>query len=155
MLAFSKTNEDDLLVIWSQITVQYSNRPGARVVGFGGGEGAKKTFGGTLTRLRPDAFEMPQQSDEHFAPNPMLSSFGMDFALKFGGKTKKGFHRKILGYFTRSVLLFHRKKKRLWWPVFGQKFAGPLVLVQKFTLAWKAQAVIWGCTAQKAPPTRA
>ena len=40
-------------------------------------------------------------------------------------KIKKGHHRKILGYlitFTRSVLLFHRKK-RLWWPVFGQKFA--------------------------------
>ena len=57
---------------------------------------------------------MPQQSDEHFAPNPMLSSFVMDFALKFGGEDKKkGFHRKILGYlitFTRSVLLFHKKK---------------------------------------------
>ena len=40
-------------------------------------------------------------------------------------KIKKGLHRKILGYlitFTWSVLLFHRKK-RLWWPVFGQKFA--------------------------------
>ena len=62
---------------------------------------------------------MLQQSGEYFAPNPMLSSFGMDFALKFGGedqKNKKGLHRKILGYlitFTRSVLLFHRKK-RLW-----------------------------------------
>ena len=46
----------------------------------------------------------------------MLSSFGMDFALKFGGedqKNKKDLLRKILGYlitFTRSVLLFHRKK---------------------------------------------
>ena len=40
-------------------------------------------------------------------------------------KVKKGLHRKILGYlitFTWSVLLFHRKK-RWWWPVFGQKFA--------------------------------
>ena len=59
----------------------------------------------------------------------MLSFFGMDFAIKFGGEDqknkKKGLHRKILGYlitFTWSVLLFH-KKKRLWWPDFGQKFA--------------------------------
>ena len=40
-------------------------------------------------------------------------------------KIKKGLHRQILGYlitFTWSVLLFH-KKKRLWWPVFNQKFA--------------------------------
>ena len=41
----------------------------------------------------------------------------------------------------------------MWRPVFGQKFAGPLVLVQKFTLAWEVQAVIWGGTAQKAPST--
>ena len=119
--------------------------------------GATKTYGVTLTPLRPDAFGMPQQSGEYFAPNPMLSSFGVDFALKFGGEDKKkGLHRKLLGYlitFTRSVLLFHRKK-RLWWLVFGQKFAGPLVLVQKFTLDWEAQAVIWGGTAQKAPVYR-
>ena len=65
---------------------QYSNRSGARVVGFGGGT---KTFGGTLTQPRPDAFGMPQQSGEYFAPNPMLSSFGIDFALKFGGEDQK------------------------------------------------------------------
>ena len=67
---------------------QYSNTPGARVVGFGGGGGgvSKKTFGGALTQPRPDAFGMPQQFGEYFAPNPMLSSFGMDFALKFGGE---------------------------------------------------------------------
>ena len=60
---------------------------------------------------------MPQQSGEYFAPNPMLSFFGMDFALKFEGENqknkKKSLHRKILGYlitFTRSVFLFHRKK---------------------------------------------
>ena len=53
MLAFSKTNEVDLLAIWSQTTIralqveQYSKRPGARVVGFGGG--AKKVLG---VRLR-------------------------------------------------------------------------------------------------------
>ena len=47
----------------------------------------------------------------------MLSSFGMDFALKFGDedrKNKKGLHHKILTcliMFTRyDVLLFHRKK---------------------------------------------
>ena len=45
MLAFCKTNKDDLLAIWSQTTVRCalqvekdSNRPGARVVGFGTGE---------------------------------------------------------------------------------------------------------------------
>ena len=64
---------------------QYSNWPGARVVGFGG-RGGKKTFGGTLTQPRPDAFGMPQQSGKYFAPNPKLLSFGMDFALKFGGE---------------------------------------------------------------------
>ena len=59
---------------------------------------------------------MRQQFVEYFARNPMLASFGMDFALKFGGedqKHKKGLHRKILGHlitFTRSVLRFHRKK---------------------------------------------
>ena len=59
---------------------------------------------------------MPQQPGEYFTPNPMLSSFGIGFSLKFGGedqKKKKNLHRKILGYlitFTRSVLLFHRKK---------------------------------------------
>ena len=40
-------------------------------------------------------------------------------------KIKKDLHRKILGFlitFTSSVLLFHGKK-RLWLPVFGQKFA--------------------------------
>ena len=66
------------------------------------GRGGTKTFGGTLTQPRPDAFGMPQQSGEYFAPNPMLSSFGMDFALKFGGEgqknLKKGLYRKILGY---------------------------------------------------------
>ena len=59
----------------------------------------------------------------------LLSFFCMDFALKFGGEDKKskkkGLHCKILGNFitfTWSVWLFHRKN-RLWWPVFGQKFA--------------------------------
>ena len=66
---------------------QYNNRPGARVVFFGW-EGTK-TFGRTLTPPRPDYFVMPQQSYEYFASNSMLSSFGMDFALKFGGEDQK------------------------------------------------------------------
>ena len=53
-------------------------------MGFGGG-----TFGGTLTQPRPDAFGMLQQSGEYFAPNPMLSSFGMNFFLKFGSEDQK------------------------------------------------------------------
>ena len=85
--------------------------------GGGGGGGGKKTFGGTLSQPRPDAFGMPQQSDEYFAPNPMLSSFGMDFALKFGGEDKK-IKKKVfiskswaaLITFTQSALLFHGKK---------------------------------------------
>ena len=48
-------------------------------------------------------------------------------------------------------------EKRLWSPVFGQKFSGPLVLVQEFTLARGTQAVILGGgTAQNFPlPPRA
>ena len=63
-------------------------------------EGGTKTFGGTLTQPRPDEFGMRQRSGEYFALNTMLSSFGMDFALKFGGEDqkKKGLHCKILGY---------------------------------------------------------
>ena len=59
---------------------------------------------------------MPQQSGVNFTPNPMLPSFGMDFALKFVGedqKNQKRFSSQIFSYlitFTRSVLLFHRKK---------------------------------------------
>ena len=64
---------------------QYSNRPGARVVCFGG----HKNFWGTLTQPRPDAIGMRQQSGEYFAPNSLLFSFGMNFALKFGGEDQK------------------------------------------------------------------
>ena len=121
MLASSTTKEDDLLTIWSYIDhsivcvlqiEQYSNRPGTRVVCFG----EHKALGGTLTQPRPDAFGMLQQSGEYFAPNPMLSCFGMDFAIRFWGENQKNkkivFPRKILGYlvtFTRSVLLFDGK----------------------------------------------
>ena len=54
----------------------------------GGGRGVK-AFGGTLTQPRPDAFGILQQSGEYFAPNSMLSSFGLDFALKFGSEGQK------------------------------------------------------------------
>ena len=102
MLAFSKTNEDDLLIsylvtdhsiVCALQVKQYGNRPGARV--FWGGT---KTLQGTFTQPRPYAFGMLQQSGEYFARNSMLSSFGMDFALKFGGEHQKtkGLHRKIL-----------------------------------------------------------
>ena len=57
-------------------------------MGFGG-VGGKKTFGGTLMQPRLDAVGMPQQSGEYFAPNPMLSSFALDFALKLGGEDQK------------------------------------------------------------------
>ena len=80
---------------------------------------------------------MWQQSGENFAPNPMLSSFNTDFALKFGSEdlkqtNKKGLHHKIIGYLitlTQSALLFHRKA--FVGPVFGKKFACTLLLVQK------------------------
>ena len=58
-------------------------------MGFGGG-GAKQ-----LTQPRPDAFGMPQQSGEYFAPNPILFSFGMDFALKVGGDDQKNKKRSL------------------------------------------------------------
>ena len=54
------------------------------------GEGEHKKLGrGTLTQPRPDEFGMRQRSDEYFAPNPVLSFFGMDLALKFGGEDQK------------------------------------------------------------------
>ena len=49
---------------------------------FGGG-GGTKTW---ATQPRPDEFGMRQRSGEYFAPNPVLSFFGMNFALKFGGE---------------------------------------------------------------------
>ena len=52
---------------------------------FGGG-GHKNLGGGTLTQPRPNEFGMRQRSGEYFAPNPVLSFFGMDFALKFGSE---------------------------------------------------------------------
>ena len=119
------------------------------------GGGHKNLGRGTLTQPRPDEFGMRQRSGEYFAPNSMLSFFGMDFALKFEVKTKKikkGLHRKILGYlitFTRFVLLFHRKS------VCGYLFLGKsllVVLLQKFTLALGAQAVIWRDTTRNAIP---
>ena len=64
---------------------QYSNKPRARVVCFGG----TKTFGGAQTQPVPDAFEMRQQSGEYFTSNPVLSSFSTDFALKIGGEDQK------------------------------------------------------------------
>ena len=51
-------------------------------------EGAK-TSEETLTQPRPYTFRMLQQSGEYFAPNSMVSFFGMDFALKFGGEDQK------------------------------------------------------------------
>ena len=54
------------------------------------GEGGTKTWAGeTLTQPRPDEFGMRQRSGEYFAPNPVLSFFDMDFALKFGGEHYK------------------------------------------------------------------
>ena len=49
-------------------------------------EGAQKLGRGTLTQPRPDKFGMRQRSGEYFATNPVLSFFGMDFALKFVGE---------------------------------------------------------------------
>ena len=67
-------------------TVWYLARNQSSV--FGGRE--HKNFGrGTLTHPRPNEFGMRQRSGEYFAPNPMLSFFGMDFALKFGGEDQK------------------------------------------------------------------
>ena len=60
-------------------TVQYLAQSQSSV--FGGG-GAQKT----ITQPRPDEFGMRQRSGKHFAPNSVLSFFGMDFALKFGGE---------------------------------------------------------------------
>ena len=62
-------------------TVQYLARSQSSV--FGGG-GHKNLGGGKLKHPRPYKFGMRQRSGEYFALNPVLSFFGMDFALKFG-----------------------------------------------------------------------
>ena len=50
------------------------------------GEGAQKLGRGALMQPRLDEFGMRQRSGKYFSPNPVLSFFGMDFALKFGGE---------------------------------------------------------------------
>ena len=69
MLAISTTNEDDLLATWSQKKTKKLGR--AQKLGRGDAYAAETKFG------------MQQRSGEYFAPNPVLSFFGMDFALKF------------------------------------------------------------------------
>ena len=60
------------------------------------GEGGHKKLGrGTLTQPRPDEFGMRQRSGEYFALDPVLSFFGMDFALKFGGEDQKNKKKKV------------------------------------------------------------
>ena len=66
---------------------QYSTWHGVRVVCLGVEH--KNLGGGTLTQPRPDEFGIRQRSGEYFAPNPVLSFFGMDFALKFGGEDQR------------------------------------------------------------------
>ena len=79
----------DLSVVRALRVKLHSNWPGAKVVCFAG----HNNFGGTLTQPKLDAFEMRQQSGEYFAPNSMLSFFGIDFFLKFreDQKNKKMF----------------------------------------------------------------
>ena len=51
------------------------------------GAGGHKNLGrGMLTQPRPDNFGMRQRPGEYFAPNPVLSFFGMEFSIKFGGE---------------------------------------------------------------------
>ena len=65
---------------------------------------------------RPDAFEMRQQFGEYFAPNSVLTSFGMNFALRLGEEQKnkkmsssQNLRLQYLIRFTRSVMMFYRK----------------------------------------------
>ena len=44
---------------------------------------------GTLTQPRPDEFGMRQRSGEYFAPDPVLSFFGMVLPSNLEVKTKK------------------------------------------------------------------
>ena len=119
MLAFRRINEDDLLVsghrsrcrlVRALQLEQYSNRPGARVVCFGG----NKNFCGTLTQPRPDAFEMRSNLVNTllqilcYPPEWILPS-----NLEKNKKIRKCLHRKLLGYlimFTLSVVMFHKKE---------------------------------------------
>ena len=75
------------------------------------GGGAQKLGWGTLTQPRPDEFGMQPRSGKYFAPNPMLSFFGMDFALKFGGEDQKKKKRsssqnlRLLDYYVHLICL--------------------------------------------------
>ena len=79
---------------------------------------------------RPDAFGMLQQSGEYFAPNAMLSSFGMDFALKFGGEDQNNKKRsssqnhRLLDHVHSICLAVSLKKS-----VCGDLFLGKSLLV--------------------------
>ena len=62
-------------------TVQYLARSQRSALGR-----AQKLGRGDAYAPRPDEFGMQQRSGEYFAPNPMLSFFGMDFALNCGAE---------------------------------------------------------------------
>ena len=99
---------------------------------------------------------MRQQSGEYFALNSMFSTFGMDFALNFGRENHKNKKRsssqnhRLLDH-VHSICLAFSWKKAFVVTCFWAKVGDSLVLVQKFTLAWRAQAVIWGAKARNPP----
>ena len=93
---------------------QYSNRPGARVVCFGGW--AQKLLGGRLRRRDQTPSECRSNLVNIllqilcYPPLVWILPSNLEVETK---KIKKDLHCKILGYlitFTRSVLLFHRKE---------------------------------------------
>ena len=91
--------------------------------------GGYKNFAGTLKQPRPDEFGMRQQCGEYFAPNPMLFSFGMDLALKFGGEDqqnkKRSSSQNVDLDHVHSICLAVSSKKS----VCGNLFLGKSLLV--------------------------
>ena len=142
---------------------QYSNRPAPEQCvsgggGGGGGGGAQKLFGGRFRSQDQRHSECLSNLMNILLQNLCYPSLVWTLLSNLEVKTKKikkDLHHKILVYrylitFTCSVMLFHRKKPFVV-TCHGQKFARPLVLVQKFALAWGPQAVIWWNMARNAP----
>ena len=129
---------------------------------FGGGRDTKKfrekkIVGGTPSQQEPDALVLQQQSGKNFDPNPMLSSFSIDFALKFGDeglkiqkKRSSSQNLRLLDHAHLICLAVSQKS------VCGDLFLGKSLLVllcqYKSLLSLEgAQAVIWRAQPQNAP----
>ena len=79
-----------------------------------------------------------------------------DFLNKIDGTLSRIITTVLLGYFATRLLDLSCSfiKGCLWWPVFGQKFASTLALVQSLISRGRAQAVIRGAQPWNTPWSR-